>query len=399
MIPQVLREREFRLLWAGQTVSVIGDGILLLALSFAVLDLTGSATDVGLVLAASRAPLVLTVLAGGVVADRVSRRRLMVVADLVRMGGLTVSATLLIAGTAELWELLVLQAIVGTAAGFFYPASTGLLPLVVQPRLLQQANAFRGISDGVAKIVGPVLAGLIVVVASPGWALAVDALTFGVSAASLALLRLPPHVRPPRRRFLHDLADGWHEFTSRTWVWATVVVAGAGGNLFTAFLAVLAPEIAKDQLGGAGVYSLIVAAQGVGGLVGAFFVLRLRVRRPVVASNLAWTLLVVPNLLLAFVAPPAVIAAGFFVGGIGLATGQALWDTALQRHIPQAALSRVASYDWFGSLVFNPLGFVIVGPLSAAIGAKATLSLAACYFVASAAILISLPSVRAVRDG
>src|SRR5277367_281413 len=125
MIPQVLREREFRLLWAGQTVSVIGDGILLLALSFAVLDLTGSATDVGLVLAASRAPLVLTVLAGGVVADRVSRRRLMVVADLVRMGGLAGSASLLIAGTAQLWELVVLQAIVGTAAGFFYPASTG----------------------------------------------------------------------------------------------------------------------------------------------------------------------------------------------------------------------------------------------------------------------------------
>ncbi|HEX4518961.1 MAG TPA: MFS transporter [Gaiellaceae bacterium] len=398
MIPDVLREREFRLLWSGQTVSVIGDGILLLALSFAVLDLTGSATDVGIVIAASRAPLVLTVLAGGVVADRVSRRWLMVGADLVRMTGLAASAALLIAGTAQLWELVVLQAIVGTAAGFFYPASTGLLPIVVRPELLQQANGFRGISDGIARIVGPVVAGLIVVLASPGWALAVDAATFAVSAASLVLLRLPPHERRPPRRFLHDLADGWREFSSRTWVWATVVFAGGLGNLFSAFIGVLAPEIAKNELGGAGVYSLIVAAQGAGGLVGAFVVLRLRVRRPVVASTLFWALLVFPNLLLGFVAPAWVIAAGFLVGGIGLSAGQAFWDTALQRHIPITALSRVSSYDWFGSLIFNPLGFVIAGPLAAAIGARATLSIAAFYFVASSAILISIPAVRAVRD-
>ncbi len=398
MIPAVLREREFRLLWAGQTVSVIGDGILLLSLSFAVLDLTGSATDVGIVIAASRAPLLLTVLAGGVVADRVSRRWLMVGADLVRMSGLAASAALLIAGTAQLWELVVLQALVGTAAGFFYPASTGLLPLVVRPQLLQQANGFRGISDGVARIVGPVLAGLIVVVSSPGWALAVDAATFGVSAVSLAFLHLPAHERPPRQRFLHDLADGWREFSSRTWVWATVVFAGGLGNLFSAFIGVLAPEIARNELGGAGVYSLIVAAQGVGGLAGAFLVLRLRVSRPVVASTLFWALLVFPNLLLGFVAPAWVIAAGFLVGGIGLSAGQALWDTALQRHIPTAALSRVSSYDWFGSLIFNPLGFIIAGPLAAAIGARATLSIAALYFVISAVILVSIPAVRAVRD-
>src|SRR5215470_11154965 len=163
--------------------------MLLLALSFAVLDLTGSVTDVGLVLAASRAPLVLVVLAGGVVADRISRRRLMVAADIVRTVSLAATAALLLGGTARIWQLLVLQAVTGTASGFFYPAATGLLPLTVRPELLQQANAF-------ARIAGPLASGLLVVAFSPGAAVAVDAATFGVSAVTLAFLRLPPHVRP-----------------------------------------------------------------------------------------------------------------------------------------------------------------------------------------------------------
>ena len=151
----VLREREFRLLYAGQTISLLGDGMLIIALSFAVLDLTGSVSDLGFVVAASRAPLVLTVLAGGVVADRVSRRAVMVVADLVRMGALGVSAALLIAGDAQVWQLAVLQVLVGTAAGFFYPAATGLLPLTVRAEMLQQANGLRGLSEAAGKVLGP----------------------------------------------------------------------------------------------------------------------------------------------------------------------------------------------------------------------------------------------------
>jgi MFS family permease len=394
----VLREREFRLLYAGQTVSVVGDGVLIVALAFAVLDLTGSVSDLGFVLAASRAPLLFTVLAGGVVADRFPRRPLMVGADLIRMGAQASSAALLITGQAHLWELLALQASGGTAAGFFYPAATGLLPLTVPRALLQQANALRGLSDSAGRIVGPALGGLLVVAAGPGWALGADAASFGVSAASLALLRLPAHVPPVPQHFLRDLADGWNEFRSRTWVWATVVVAGALGNLFTAFLTALGPAIAKQDLGGAGAWAALVAAQGVGGLIGGLFVLGRRVGQPVVGANLAWSLLFIPNLLMAFVAPLPVLVAGGLAGGAGLTVGQALWDTALQRHVPGASLSRVSSYDWFGSLLFNPLGFVVVGPIAAAIGSRATLTIAAVWFVASSLALVSLPSVRAVRN-
>jgi MFS family permease len=397
-IPAVLKERRYALLWSGQTVSVFGDAMLLLALSFAVLDLTGSVTDVGLVLAASRAPLVLTVLAGGVVADRVSRQWLMVVADVVRAGALALTAALLIAGTAEIWQLLVLQAVTGTAAGFFYPAATGLLPLTVRFELLQDANAFRAISDAVARIAGPIAAGILVVATSPGWAVAVDAASFAVSAVTLAFLRLPRHIHPERQRFVHDLVHGWKEFTSRTWVWVTVVVAGTLGNFFTAALTALGPGVAKQHYGGAAAWAAASAGLGAGALGGALVVLRLRTRTPLVAACFGWLLLALPSLAFAFLLPLAVAVAAAFMGGAGQTTGNALWETTFQRRIPQESLSRVSSYDWFGSLLFNPLGLALAGPIATAIGTSKTLAIAGCWFIVSSLLLAALPSVRAVRD-
>jgi len=355
-------------------------------------------TDVGLVLAASRAPLVLTVLAGGVVADRVSRRSLMVVADVVRAGALALTAALLIPGTAEIWELLVLQAMTGTAAGFFYPAATGLLPLTVPLELLQDANAFRAISDAVARIVGPVAAGILVVATSPGWAVAVDAVSFGVSAVTLVFLRLPKHVRPARQRFLHDLADGWKEFTSRTWVWVVVLVAGTLGNFFTAALTALGPAVAKEHFGGAGAWAAATSGLGAGALAGAVLVLRLHPKRPLVVAGFGWMLLSLPSLAVAFLAPIAVVVAAAVAGGAGQAAGNTLWDTTFQRKIPEEAMSRVSSYDWFGSLLFNPLGLALAGPIAVAIGTSETLAIAACWFIVSSLVLAALPSVRAVTD-
>jgi MFS family permease len=372
--------------------------MLLLALSFAVLDLTGSVTDVGLVLAASRAPIVIVVLAGGVVADRLSRRRLMVASDIVRAAALGVTAALLIAGTARIWQLVVLQAVTGAAAGFFYPAATGLVPLVVRPELLQQANGFRAISDAIARIVGPVAAGILVVAASPGWAVAVDAATFAVSAVTLVFLRLPKHVPPPRRRFLHDLADGWKEFTSRTWVWLMVAVAGAGGNFFSGGLVALGPAVARKELGGAGAWAAASAGLGAGALAGALLVLGLRPRRPLTAAMLLLSLFALPSFALAAVAPLALLVVAAVVGGVGQSSSNTLWETTLQRRVPHASLSRVSSYDFFGSLVFNPVGLAVAGPVAAAIGTSKTLAVAGCWFVVSSLVLAALPPVRSVRD-
>ena len=393
----MLREREFRLLFSGQAISLVGDGMLTIALAFAALDLTGSVADVGLLLAASRAPLLLTVLAGGVVADRASRRSLMVGADLVRMGALAVAGALLIGGDARIWQLAVLLAVFGTAGGFFYPASTGLLPLIVPPEELQQANALRGLSQSAGIVIGPALAGVIIATASPGWAIAADAVTFAVSAATLAQLRLPPRLRPPRQRFLRDLADGWHEVTSRTWLWATILVMGAGANVFTAAVTTLGPGIARRDLGGASAWAVVATALGAGAVLGGVLVLRLRPGRPLVAANLAWALVCLPDFLLAFVAPVAAIAGAALLSGLGVAIGSALWETTLQRNVPQAALSRVSSYDWFGSLAFNPLGLALMGPLAVAIGTRATLLIAGCWLGGSALCMAALPSVRAIR--
>jgi hypothetical protein len=226
-----LRERQFRLLFTGQLISLLGDSFTSIALAFAVLDLTGSATDLGYVFAARVIPLVTFLLVGGVFADRLPRRLVMLTADVTRMGAQGAVAVLVLTHNAHVWELVVLQAIAGTASAFFNPASTGLTPMTISPERLQQANALRGISMASTGLVGFAIGGVVVTVVGPGWALAVDAASFGVSAFFLAQLRLPAQVKLPAQSFITDLHDGWREFSSRTWVWVIVLAASIGNMM------------------------------------------------------------------------------------------------------------------------------------------------------------------------
>jgi MFS family permease len=241
-----LGERNFRLFFLGQSASLVGDGMVGVALSFAVLGLTGSVSDLGYVLAARSLPFVGFLLIGGVFADRISRRTVVVGADVLRLGSQGLTAGLLISGTAHVWELAALQAVGGLASAFFYPAVTGLTPVLVRPEHLQQANVLRGVSQGAGGIVGPAIAGVLVATAGPGWALAADAATFGVSAAALSVLRLPPHARLELQSFLRDLRDGWSEFRSQTWLWTGVCCAGLVVMLAAPF-SVLGPAIANRR--------------------------------------------------------------------------------------------------------------------------------------------------------
>jgi MFS family permease len=201
----VLRTREFRLLFGGQAVSVLGDRMAIVALAFAVLEIGGSASDVGLVLSAGVFPLLATVLAGGIVADRASRRTVMVAADLVRVASQGAMAALLIAGWAEVWTLALVAGVTGAATGFFSPASTGLLPEVVLAEHLQPANGLRASAVSTGEILGPVLGGVLVAGAGAGWAIATDATTFALSAACLAMLRVPTRVAAQQSSFVADL--------------------------------------------------------------------------------------------------------------------------------------------------------------------------------------------------
>ena len=388
-----LRERQFRLLFTGQIVSLLGDAITGVALAFAVLDLTGSATDLGYVFAAKTIPLVTFLLVGGVFADRLPRRAVMLTADVVRGAAQGTVALLVLTHSAQVWELVVLQAVAGTATAFFNPPSTGLTPLTVSPELLQQANALRGLSMAATGIIGSVISGALVAGFGAGWALAIDATTFGVSAIFLAQLRLPPHATLPPQSFLRDLREGWHEFASRTWVWV-IVLSASIGNMMTAIFVVLGAVIAKTSLGGAGAWAAILASLGLGSLFGGLVSLRIRVRHPLFLASSMGGFLALPMALLALQASAALVAAGALLAGGGNMIFNSLWETSLQQHIPASALSRVSAYDWFGSLAFQPLGLVLAGPAAAAIGISTTLWVATAVTLAMAVLVIATPSVR-----
>jgi predicted MFS family arabinose efflux permease len=390
----VLRERDFRLVYGAQVVSLLGDGIIPVALAFAVLDLTGSATDLGLVLAARTVPMVLSLLAGGVLADRASRRRVMIGADLVRLVSQGLLGVLLVAGAAHLWEIALLQAILGAATGFFNPASSGLIPQVVSAARLQEANALRGGAMAVGGIAGPVVAGLLVATVGSGEALLADAATFGVSALLLAGVHVEERaVEGTRAGFAADLREGWREMRSRTWVW-TVVAAFSLVNLLVAPFYVLGPLVARRELGGATAWAGILAARGAGEVLGAIVSLRVRPARPLLVAVLACGLGFIPTMLLAAGASAPVIAAAAVVSGAGVMVFNTLWETTMQSQIPPAALSRVSAYDWFGSLTFQPLGLALAGPLADELGIATTLWAAA---VLEISLIASLLLVRDVR--
>jgi hypothetical protein len=392
---EVLREDGFRRLFYGQAVSLLGDGMVNVALAFAVIGLDGSASEVGLVFAARMVALVGCLLAGGVVADRMSRRAVMLVADLVRLVSQATMAVLLITDTAEVWTLAALAAVTGAGSGFFNPASTGLLPAVVSAERLQQANALRGLAMAAGEIAGPLAAGALVAGVGAGWALAVDAATFAVSAAFLANLRLPPQVTSVSRSFLADMREGWQAFRSRTWVW-TFVAAAALSNVLFASWAVLGPIVAERDLGGPAVWGVIVAAAGVGALAGGLLALHTTSRRPMLFATLSVSVFSVPLAALALSCPAPVIALGALLSGAGLMVSNTVWESTLQRHIPPAMLSRVSAYDWFGSLAFQPLGLALWGPIAAGIGVSSALWLAFSLQLASIVMLLGVHDIRSL---
>ncbi len=387
----VLRLREFRLVFGAALVSLFGDGMVPVALTFAVLDLTGSATDLGVVLAARTLALVGSLLIGGVVADRLSRRTVMIGADLVRLLAQGTIAVLLISGHATVPELVVSQAVLGAGTGFFNPASSGLIPVVAGSGL-QQANSLRGMAMAAGNIAGPAIAGVLVVASSPGVALLIDAASYGASA--LLLTRVTSDTpATSTQRFLKELRDGFTEFLARTWVWATIAalsVANAAGVAF----AVLGPVVAKHELGGAGAWALILAAAGIGSLLAGTTLLRVRPRRPLLVAVLVGLLPAAPMLLLAVPAPLAVIAVAALGYGVGGMVFNTLWETTLQQYIPADARSRVTAYDWFGSLALQSLGYVLIGPFAGAVGTSTALYICGALDLVVVGLLLLLRDIR-----
>ena len=372
----VLQERPFRLLWIGRTTSSFGDAITNVALAFAILEVS-SATALGLVFAIATIARTAFTLIGGVWADRISRRLVMLVADVLRGGAQATVGVLWITDAIEVWHFGVAAAIVGGASAFFGPASTGFIPDTVGRPRLQEANALISLSDGAANLAGPALAGVLIAAFGLGFGLLFDAATFGVSALALAFIRVREHEeRRERQRFVHELAEGWREVRARAWL-QVAFASFALGNFGIAVFFVLGPQVFAEELGGARDWGIAMSIAAVGGIAGSVAALRLRPRYPlrvsfpIVMGAVLATLSLVPPLP---AVPVGLAAATFFFGS---AFGNALWDTVVQQRIPRHVISRVNSYDWLISLVFMPLGFALAGPIADAIGRDTTLLAAA----------------------
>jgi MFS family permease len=392
-----LREREFRLLFTGRTISLVGSAIAPVALAFAVLDLTGSKTDLGLILTAREVPLIVFLLVGGIWADRLPRNRVMVAANVISALSQGAAAVLLIAGSAEIWHLAVLAALNGTASAFFFPASSGVIPQTVPAPILQQANALLALAMNSAMIGGAAVAGFLVAFFGPGWAIAIDAATYLLGASFVARMRLPAVEPSEGRRFLSDLRVGWREFRNRTWLLVIVLQFSVLLMVTVGAFSVLGPVVADEELGGPKAWGAILTAQAAGLVAGGLLGLRFRPRRMLVAATLGILAAPAPLIALGFPLSLPAIAAVAFLAGIGHEVFGLLWNTTMQQEIPPDKLSRVYSYDALGSIGLIPLGYAIAGPVADAIGVRATLWGAAAIGIAVTLAVLAVRDVRTLE--
>jgi MFS family permease len=373
---RVLRHKDFRYLFLGQSASVIGDRVVVVAIALFVTQRTGSATDLGVILAAQSVPLVALLLFGGVWADRLPRHRIMVVTDLIRAGLHALLAALIFTGAVEIWQLVVIEAAFGAAQAFFQPAYTGLLPQTVPESMIQDARALTESTANLAFMLGPAIATVLVLGVGAGEAFAFDAATFALSAA--LLLRIRPRARedaPAEAPVLEELRAGFAEVSSRSWVWVTIAAFTGAMMLVYAWWYALAPVIARDVYGSTGVFGWLEGVAGAGAVIGSLVGIRWRPRRPLLTGLVLVLVWPLQSVVLALGAPLALVIVFALAAGVGFSLLMIWWETALAFHIPPNALSRVSAYDWMGALALVPIGYLVAGPLANAFGAREVLGI------------------------
>jgi MFS family permease len=392
-----LREAPFRWLATGRFVAMLGSAIAPVALAFAVLDLTGSASDLGLVLAARSLPLIVFVLIGGVIADRFPRHVVLLVSNAMSALAQASIAALLLTGHATIGRLIVLGVVNGAASALLWPALAGLTPQTVPAAVLQQANALLRLASNAAMIGGSAVAGILVAVVGPGWGLAIDATTYTLGAWCLSRIRVAKSDRVRSGNALVELREGWGEFRSRTWIWVIVVEFAFVNMAVSGGFNTLGPVVADHTFGRSG-WGFILAAQTAGMVIGGLITLQIRPARPL-RLGVAATLLEVPLLfLLAY--EPRVLPMVFcgLLAGIGLEVFSVFWDLSLQRHVPPDRISRVSAYDGLGSFVFLPIGQILAGPLAAAVGVNHAIGIAAVVVLVAVLVTRATPAVRSLAS-
>ncbi|WP_410540155.1 MFS transporter [Streptomyces sp. KL2] len=387
--------RNYTLLTAAAVVTGLGNSGALIAAAFAVLASGGDGTDVGLVAAARTVPLVLFLLVGGAVADRLPRHRVMVAANALNCASQGVFAVLVITGAAELWQMALLSALGGTGHAFFAPAAEGMVLASVRGE--QAGRAFAVFRMGVngASIGGAALGGALIAAVGPGWVLAIDAAAFAAAGALRAFLDLRgmPE-RAPGGGLLGDLRDGWREVAGRPWLWAVVLQFAVVNAVVAAAEAVYGPQVAEEHLGGARPWGLALAAFGAGTVCGGVLMTRWRPRRILLAGTLCVFPLALPSAALAVPVSVGWLIAAMFVTGVALEVFGVSWMTALHQEVPEEKFSRVSAYDWLGSIALVPLATAAAGPVESLVGRSAALWACSVLVAALTAAVLCVPEVR-----
>lgn len=396
----MLRERNFRRFYAGYATSLLGTSMSTVAVAWAVLASGDGAAGLGYVMAASVVPQVLFMAGGGVIADRFGRRRVMLAADVLRFAAQTSLAMALFMDRPPLWLFILLSGARGMGEAAFAPALGALTAEIAPAGQLGNANALYGLATSATRIAGPALGGLLVALAGPATVIALDAGSYGVSVLALSLLRFPaaPAVtavtRPTLRR---DLAEGWAEFTSRTWLWVTTVQFALFNLITWAPWMLLGPVLGREYLGGAAVWGAIMAVQGAGAIAASLASLGRRPRRPLVVATIGTFCYAIPDIPMALHASAPWVAGAAFMCGAGSALFGIYWDTAFQQQVPPAVLARVGAFTVFPAYGIGVVGYVVDGPLASAIGPAAVFAVGAAYGLVSSAAVLALPAIRAIR--
>jgi MFS family permease len=398
-IRQTLAERDIRLLVGGQFVNAIGTQMVPVALTFAVLDLTGSATKLGIVMSARVLPGLVVFLIGGALADRAAPHRLMILTDATNVIVQAATAVMLAAGTLGFWDLVALQFISGAATSLGRPGSTALTPLLVAKDRLAAVNGLRRSSSELAGVAGPALAGLLFAAFGASVAFGVDAATYLVSVVTLLMLR--PRPRPAREAsspIMRDIAAGWRVVRHERWLILSIGEGMTFQLLVVPAVIVLGPLLASEQLGGARAWGLLLAAMSVGAVTGGVLSARLHPRRPLVTA-ISGTFLAAPILLLLPITTSIVLLAAAMVAcGVSLSLFDTLWETTIQTHVPDEMIGRVDAWDWFASFLARPVGLVLIGPIAARLGVDTTLTAAGIAISICAALFLAAPSIRGVTS-
>ncbi|MGW2326196.1 MFS transporter [Streptomyces sp. NPDC001700] len=390
--------RNYTLLTAAAVVTGLGNAGALIAAAFAVLDAGGDSGDVGLVAAARTLPLVAFLLIGGALADRLPRHRVMVAANTLNCASQGVFAVLVLTGEARLWQMAVLAALGGIGQAFFGPASEGMLLSSVTAEQSARAFALFRVGTHGSQIGGAALGGALVAIVGPGWVLAIDAVAFAAAGALRGLLDVS-HIAPrePGGGMLRDLREGWREFIGRPWLWAIVVQFSVVNAVVAAAEAVYGPLIAEEHLGGARPWGLALAAFGAGTVVGGLTMMRWRPRRLLLAGSLCVLPFALPSAALAVPLSVPWLCAVMFVAGASVEVFGVSWMTALHQEIPEDKLSRVAAYDWLGSIAMVPLATALAGPAESAFGRSAALWGSSALILLLTLAVLCVPDVRQLR--